>query len=126
MIAGLVWLAAAAQRPIPPRETSVVERRDPLEQANALAHAYQQVGATRTIVARLLHGVRGRVHRGSATAQLRSDDAFLTDVEAGDASLHGDIALIRRALREPLTPRELPVVGGALHRLEHSLTNYDA
>lgn len=126
MIAGLVWLAAVATRPIPPRATSVAERRDPLEQVDALAHAYQQVGATRTIVARLLHGLRARVHRGSPTAQLRSDDAFLTDVEAGDGSMHGDIAVIRRALREPVTPRELPDVGGALHRLEHSLTNHDA
>ena len=125
-VAGLVWLAAVAPRPIPPKETRGVERRDPLEQVDALAHAYQQVGATRTIVARLLHGVRTRVHGGSATARLRSDDTFLADVEAGDPSMHADVALIRGALREPVTPRELPDIGGALLRLEHSLTTSDA
>ena len=103
-----------------------MERRDPLEQVDALAHAYQQVGATRTIVARLLHGVRARVHRGSATARLQSDDRFLADVEARDPSLRADVARIRVALREPVTPRELPDIGGALLRLEHSLTTSDA
>ncbi len=125
-IAGLVWLAAVAPRPLPPRDTGVVERRDPLEQVEALAHAYQQVGATRTIVTRLLHGLRERVHRGSATARRHSDDTFLADVEASDPSLRGDIALIRRALREPVTPGELPDIGGALRRLEHSLSISDA
>ena len=126
MIAGLVWLAAVAPRPIPPREAPVLERRDPLEQVDALAHAYQQVGATRTIVARLLHGVRARVHRGSATARLQSDDAFLADALDRRPSVQHDVALIRRALREPLPARDLPDVGGALHRLELSLTTSDA
>ena len=125
-LAGLVWLAAAAPRPIPPREIRVAERRDPLEQVDALAHAYQQVGATRTVVARLLHGVRARVHRGSATARLQSDDTFLALVEARDPTLHADVALIRGALRESVTPRELPDIGGALLRVEHSLTTSDA
>ena len=126
VLAGLVWLAAAAPRPIPPREIRVAERRDPLEQVDALAHAYQQVGATRTVVARLLHGVRARVHRGSATARRQSDDAFLALVEARDPTVHADVALIRGALRESVTPRELPDIGGALLRVEHSLTTSDA
>ncbi|MCY7379183.1 MAG: hypothetical protein LH467_07600 [Gemmatimonadaceae bacterium] len=126
VIAGLVWLAAAAPRPIPPRETRLLERRDPLEQVDALAHAYQQVGATRTIVARLLHGVRTRVQRGSATARLKPDDAFLADALARRPDMQADVALIRGALREPVTARELPDVGGALHRLELSLTTTDA
>ena len=126
MVAGLVWLAAVAPRPIPPREARVPERRDPLEQVDALAHAYQQVGATRTMVARLLHGVRARVHPGSAVARLQSDDAFLADALIRHPSIQNDVALIRSALREPIPARDLPDVGGALHRLELSLTTSDA
>jgi len=119
--AGLVLLAAAAPRPLPPVDVERVERRDPLEQVDALAHAYEQVAATRTIVSRLLRGVRTRAERGSPAARLRSDDAFLAGAVANDASLRDDVALIQRALREPVTSRDLPQVGDALRRLDESL-----
>ena len=120
-IAGLVLVAAAAPRPLPPQDPERVERRDPLEQVDALAHAYEQVSATRTIVARLVRGVRGRAERGSPTARLRSDDAFLGSADAGDATLRDDVARIRDALREPIDTRDLAEVGAALRRLEASL-----
>ena len=120
-LAGLVLLAATAPRPLPPVDADREERRDPLEQVDALSHAYEQVAATRTIVSRLLRGVRARAERGSPAARLRSDDAFLAAVAANDASLRDDVALIQRALREPVASRDLPGVGDALRRLDESL-----
>ena len=124
--AGLLLLAASAPRPLPPRDAERVERRDPLEQVDALAHAYQQVGATRTITSRLLRGVRSRVERGSPTARLRTDDAFLAAAEASDPSLDADVTVIGRALREPVAARDLQDVGAALRRIEESLTTTSA
>jgi hypothetical protein len=120
-LAGLVLLFAAASRALPPHDVEREERRDPLEQVDALAHAYEQVGASRTMVTRLLRGVRGRTERGSAAARLRTDGAFLAQAAAADPVLRDDVALIGRALREPVSPRDLPEVGAALRRLEDSL-----
>jgi hypothetical protein len=120
-VAGLLLIAASAPRALPPVDAGRVERRDPLEQADALAHAYEQVGATRTIVARLLRGVRARTEAGSAAARARSDAQVLESVAAADPALRGDAALISRALREPVTERDLPEIGAALRRLEDSL-----
>jgi hypothetical protein len=119
-LAGLVLVAAVAPRPLPPVDPERVERRDPLEQVDALAHAYEQVAATRTIASRLLHGVRARVEGASPSARLRSDDEFLT-AAAADPAARDDVALIRRALRDPVSPRDLPAVGDALRRLQESL-----
>lgn len=120
-IAGLVLLAASAPRALPPTDAERVERRDPLEQVDALAHAYEQVGATRTIAARLLRGVRMRAEAGSAAARARSDAQFLDGAAAADPTLRDDVALIGRALRETVAARDLPEVGAALRRLEDSL-----
>ena len=125
-LAGLVLLAALAPRPLPPPDVERVERRDPLEQVDALAHAYEQVGATRTVVSRLLRGMRGRAERGSPASRQRPDDAFLDGALSVDPTRADDVALIRRALREPIASRDLPHVGAALQRLEASLTTTDA
>jgi hypothetical protein len=119
--AALILLAARAPRPLPPVEVERVERRDPLEQVDALAHAYEQVGATRTAAARLLRGVRTRAERGSPVARQRSDDEFLDAARAAFPGLRDDVSLIRRALRQPVAARELPGLGAALQRLEESL-----
>ena len=121
VVAALVLLAASAPRALPPRDAERVERRDPLEQVDALAHAYEQVGATRTIVARLLRGVRSRAEGGSPASRARSDAQFLDGAAAADPALRSDVALIGRALRETVAARDLPEVGAALRRLEDSL-----
>lgn len=120
--AGLVLLAAAAPRPLPPVDPPRIERRDPLEQVEALAHAYEQVAATRTVTLRLWRGVRGRAQGGTGAAPSRTDESVLAAVEAADPAMAGDVALVRRALREPVTNDELSDVGAALRRLEDSLT----
>jgi hypothetical protein len=124
--AGLVLLAASAPRPLPPIDPARIERRDPLEQVDALAHAYEQVGATRTITLRLLRGIRGRAEGGSPLARARTDESVLAAMEASDPTLRDDVALVRRALREPVTTDELTHVGAALRRLEASLTTTSA
>jgi hypothetical protein len=122
VIAALVLLLAVAPRPVPPQEIERIERRDPLEQVDALAHAYEQVRATRTITARLLRGMRWRVERGGSGARARPDDAFLEAAVARAPALNPDVALVRRALRETIADRDLPAVGAALRRIEHTLT----
>ena len=122
--AGLVLLLSAAPRPLPPRDRETIERRDPLEQVDALAHAYEQVQASRTVAARLLRGVRARL--GETTSRHLSDDAFLSAARDAVPERAADVELIRNALRERLTARDLPEVGVALRRLEDSLTTTNA
>lgn len=121
-LAALVVLLAVAPRPLPPVDVLRVERRDPLEQIDALAHAYEQVRATRTIAVRLLHGVRSRVERGWSAARARPDDEFLADAERQVPSLAPEVEVVRRALTERLPDRSLPELGAALRRIELSLT----
>ena len=121
VIAGLVLLLANGPRAIPPRDREMIERRDPLEQVDALAHAYEQVQATRTATARLLRVLRHRVEGTGALHRSRSDEAFLADTARALPERVDDVALVERALREPLTSRELPEVAAALRRIEDSL-----
>ena len=125
-LAALVLLAALAPRAIVPPVVERIERRDPLEQVNALAHAYEQVHATRTVTARLLRGLRWRVERGASPARTRPDDAFLDAAIARTPALARDVALVRHAMREPIPDRELPALGAALRRIEQTLTTIPA
>ena len=86
-----------------------------------VAHAYEQVHATRTITVRLLRGLRRRVERGTG-ARATPDEAFLNAALVRAPALDADVKVVRRALREPVHDRELPAIGAALHRIEHTLT----
>lgn len=121
-LASLVLLLAIGPRALPPVDVVRYERRDPLEQIDALAHAYEQVRATRTLTARLLHGVRSRVERGWSASRSRPDEEFLADAVRQVPSLAADAEMVRRALVEPLPDRNLPELGAALRRIEQSLT----
>ncbi|MFN0099561.1 MAG: DUF4350 domain-containing protein [Gemmatimonadaceae bacterium] len=121
--AGLVLLFALGPRAVPPREEGRLERRSPLEQVDALARAYTQVGATRTVAQRLVRGVRRRAARGvigSGPGRDRTldDTAWLSLIAAQHPALAVDVDLARRAMAESLTARELPSLGPALHRIE--------
>ena len=122
VLAALVLLLAVAPRAVRPEDVLRIERRDPLEQVDALAHAYEQVRATRTVATRLLHGLRWRVERGGSTARARTDDDFLNATLARAPALEADVALVRHAVRETIADRDLPAVGAALRRIEHTLT----
>jgi hypothetical protein len=122
-IAGLVFLIALMPRAVPPRDDSVVERRSPLEQVDALARAYAQVTGTRTATARLLRGVRRRTHRGAGPRRdPRSDHEFLARVATTIPARAADVAQVERALSATVTARELATVAQALQRIEESLT----
>jgi hypothetical protein len=111
---------------LPPEDVLTVERRDPLEQIDALALAYEQVRATRTVATRLLHGLRWRVERGWTLSRSRPDEQFLADAESRDPALARDVELVRRALHETVPDRDLPELGAALKRIEHTLTTRHA
>lgn len=120
--AGLLLLLALSPRLVAPREPGRVERRSPLEHVDALARAYERVSATRTVTARLLRGLRRRVHRTSPAGSSETNDAFLARVESATPSLAPAVELIRRALATPVSRRELGDVGTALQDVESSLT----
>ncbi|MDQ2665223.1 MAG: hypothetical protein M3Z05_04360 [Gemmatimonadota bacterium] len=122
VLAVVVLLLALAPRPLPPRDVERIERRDPLEQVDALAHAYEQVHATRTITASLLRGLRRRVEAGGVRPTGRSDDTFLETVQRGAPALEGDIAIVRHALATSIPNDELHDVGEAVRRIEDTLT----
>ena len=124
LLAAVVLLIAMAPRPLPPVDPERIERRDPREQVDALAHAYEQVRATRTITARLLHGVWRRVeHSGARTG--RSDEDFLDAAARRAPQLQRDTEVVRHALGATVADRALPEVGEALSRIEHTLTTSD-
>ena len=125
-LAALVLLLAIGPRPLPPADVVRVERRDPLEQIDALAHAYEQVRATRTLTARLVHGMRSRVERGWSASRSRPDEEYLAEVERQLPTLAADVALVRRALSETVPERSLPELGAALQRIEQSLSTTHA
>ena len=124
MLGGLVLLLALGPRALPAHDAERVERRSPLEHVSALAQAYARVGGTRTATSRLLRGVRRRVERGGridSRLTVSESDARFLEAAATVPSLGDDVALIRRALAEAVSPREFEEVGSALQRVEQSL-----
>lgn len=110
--AALVLLAAVGARALPPRPRTRFERRSPLEHVGALAHAYGQVGATRTAARRLVRGLRRR-HTVAAVSTARvgtggpsgsgassDDDLFLDAVVARHPAVAPDVTALRVAMAE--------------------------
>ena len=122
LVAGLLLLLAKAPRALPPRDVGQIQRRSPIEHADALGRAFEDVGATRTATARLLGGVRRRVGRAVAVSPGATDDEFLTIVERTNPRLSDSIRQIRNALEQPVAPQQFSLAGTALERIEHALT----
>jgi hypothetical protein len=120
VLAGLILLLALAPRPIVPRDPERVVRRSPLEHADALAHAYAEVGAARSVVSRLVDGLRRRV--GRFVGVYADNEAFLNALATTRPALGEDIRRVDTALRQGASTRELVVVGAALSRIEQSVT----
>jgi hypothetical protein len=121
LAAALLLLFASAPRPIVPKESARIARRSPLEHADALAHAYSEVSATRTATARLVDGLRRRAGRMVPAARKASASDFLNAVASRHPSLAPKVAIARRGLDESLPPRELVSVGDAIATIEHAL-----
>lgn len=122
LVAGLLLLLAKAPRPLPPREVAQIQRRSPIEHADALGRAFEDVGATRTATARLLGGVRRRVGRAVAVSSSATDDEFLSGVERMNASFAEPVRQIRDALEQPVAPQQFILAGSALERIERALS----
>ena len=118
LIAGLVLIAAVGPRPIAPKARERIERRSPLEHVEALARAYEQVGASRVVTRRLVRGIRRRHAPG--VAQRASDDDFLRALADRHPGIRGEIALVQRASARPLPPDQLPALARALELIERA------
>jgi hypothetical protein len=115
--AALVLLAAAAWRPVAPTMPKRIERRSAIEHVSALARAYSRVGATRTAVRRLVHGLRRRHSRKG----LRNDQAYLAGVAAQNPRLADDVQHILHGVSNEITPTELLSVGRAVDHIDRVL-----
>jgi len=122
LVAGLILLLAKAPRPLLPREAAQIQRRSPIEHADALGRAFEDVGATRTATARLLGGVRRRVGRAVAVSLGATDDEFLTLVERTNPRLSDSVRQVRSALDQPVVPQQFSLAGTALDKIERALT----
>jgi hypothetical protein len=123
LIAGLVLLFAYSPRPIVPRDPVRIARRSPLEHADALGHAYEDVDATRTATAHLVWGLRRRAGRRVGGGSGVGDEAFLDAVLQRHADLGAAIAKVREALSQPVGPGEFVTVGEVLRTIEERLTS---
>ena len=79
----------AAPRPIPPKDPERIIRRSPLEHADALGHAYADVGATRTATARIVSAASGVVSADRWPRRRGADDASFSTRVAGRVSVAG-------------------------------------
>jgi hypothetical protein len=118
-VAALALLVVLGMRALPPSPRSRIERRSPMEHVGALARAYEQVGATRTVSRRLLRGLRRRHPLGARHGD--EDEVFLDALRSRYPSLASDVELLRRAIRQSLTPEELLGVGHAIHHIERAM-----
>lgn len=121
-VAALVLLVARAPRLVPPRAVDRVERRSPMEHVDALARAYEQVRATRTVAHRLVAGLRRRLDGPAARRRGETDPQFLARVRERHPELAPDVDRLREAITHGVAPDDLPAVGDAIARLDTSLT----
>ena len=121
LAAGLLLLFAVAPRPLVPRDDTRITRRSPLEHADALGHAYEDVHATRTATATLVGGLRRRMRGIIAVPASVGDGAFLEAVTRRIPSLGPTVAMVSRAQSAQLTNRDFAAVGEALAKIEAEL-----
>jgi hypothetical protein len=123
VLAALLWLWAAGSRVLVPVDRERIERRSPLEHVGALARAYEQVGASRTAVRRLVRGLRRR--HPSAARRGSDDAAFLDALASRQPALASAVALVRDGADRQLAPAELALVGAAVETIDAALTRPD-
>jgi hypothetical protein len=121
LLAGAILLLAFGPRPLPPVDPVRQPRRSPLEHSDALAHAYADVGATRTATERLVFGLRRRAGRMVSVPSSASDTVFLNAVAEREKSLGSSVQVVLRALREPIPAADLNPVGDAIRTIEQHL-----
>ena len=120
LAAGVVLLLVHGVRPIGPRPRARVERRSPIEHVGALAHAYAQVGATRTATRRLVHGLRRRHPIG--TLRAATDEEYLASLSARYPALAPQVDLLLAATKAPQPPERFRDAGAAVAHIERTLS----
>ena len=121
ILAALLWLWSAGARVLVPVERARVERRSPLEHVGALARAYEQVGASRTVVRRMVRGLRRR--HPSAARRGSDDAAFLDGLADRRPELASAVALVRQGTELQLAAADLPRVADAIDTIDAALAN---
>ncbi len=124
--AALVLMLALGVRAIPPKDVRRIERRSPLEHVDALARAYERIGATRLVARRLAAGLRRRHGRGAwsgrtpGTGPGDADERFLSAVVAGHPGVAADAERILSAERIPVSPGGLQAVADAVDHIDQA------
>jgi hypothetical protein len=124
LAAALVLMLALGARPIPPRDVPRIERRSPLEHVDALALAYERIGASRLAARRLAAGLRRRHGRGAWSGRSAgsgpsdADERFLGTVAAGHPEVAADAARILAAEQHIVSPAELLAVADAVDHID--------
>jgi hypothetical protein len=124
--AALVLMLALGVRAIPPKDVPRIERRSPLEHVDALARAYERIGATRLVARRLAAGLRRRHARGVWSARAAgtgpgdADERFLSAVVAGHPAVAADAERILSAERVPVPPGGLQAVADAVDHIDQA------
>lgn len=124
-LAAVVLLATAASRPAQPAPVTPRIRRSPLEHVSALAHAYSQISATRTVTRLLVRGLRRRLRFTAVTSPMRaqSDEEFLEQLGTRFPALRVDLDRIKRALASRVTKNELEAVGRSIATIERTVAS---
>jgi hypothetical protein len=126
LAAALVLMLALGVRAIPPRDVQRIERRSPLEHVDALARAYERIGATRLVARRLAAGLRRRHGRGAwsgrapGTGPGDADERFLSAVVAGHPGVAADAERILSAERVQVSPGGLQAVADAVDHIDQA------
>ena len=118
--AALVLLLVAGIRPISPRTRARIQRRSPIEHVGALAHAYAQVGATRTATRRLVRGLRRRHPIG--TLRTATDEEYLASITARHPAVAPQVELLLAASTESQPPARFREAGAAVAHIERILS----
>jgi len=121
LAAAVLLLFAVAPRPIVPLEPKFIQRRSPLEHADALGRAYADVDATRTATSRLVSGLRRRIGRTVPLPKGADDVAFLDAVAQRVPEARARVMTVRRALTETIARRDFAPIGEALTEIERAL-----
>lgn len=120
LAAGAVLLLVFGIRPIAPRTRARVERRSPIEHVGALAHAYAQVGATRTATRRLVRGLRRRHPIG--TLRAATDEEYLASLTARHPAVAPQVELLVAASTTQQPPERFREAGAAVAHIERILS----
>ncbi len=115
--ASLLLLLSRARRIMVPLEDLPETRRDPLEQADALARAYRAVTARRTAILRLIAGLRRRTSRQRWGRAYAGDEQFLEAMARQRPEHKDDITLVLQALARAADDEQLRAAAEAIRRL---------